>query len=161
MVEQEGQPKGDFMSYAYARAAGLAADPQVDAAKAVEWAESAVAKQRIPWYLHAAGLAYFRAGELDKAKQTLQESLKGAWGSQILNQLVLGMVEHKLGNDEAAAGLLDAARKWQKEKAVEAAKRNGYVNVQLPDWLEFNALMPELEAMIAEGPREVKPAHKP
>jgi len=154
MAEQEEQPKNDFLSYAYARAAALAADPR-DAAQAVDWAESALAKQRNPWHLHAAGLAYYRAGQVEKAKQTLQESLKGSWGGSFLNQLVLGMVEHKLGNDQAARDLLDQARKWQ--QLVESRKLNGAVGVVVPDWLEFNVLMPELEALFAESPRETKP----
>jgi WD40 repeat protein/tetratricopeptide (TPR) repeat protein len=150
MAKQKDQPNGDFIAYCYARAAGLAEGPRVDRAQIIKWGELAVSKERRPWYLHAAGMAYYRAGQLDKARETLQVALKGAWGCQVLNQLALGLVEHKLGNDKAARDLRDAARKWRQD--VERGKTNGYVNVMVPDWVEFNVLMPELESLLAKSP---------
>jgi WD40 repeat protein len=159
MTRQKGQPANEFLCYCYARAAALIADPGVETTRAVKWAEVAVAKGKSPGHLHAAGLAYYRAGQLDKARDTFREALKGSWVGQVLNQLALGMVEHKLGKDKAARELLDAARKWQ--QAVERAKKDGYVNVMIPDWVEFNVLMPELEALLAKGAAANEPATKP
>ena len=145
MAMQKGQPANEYIAYCYTRAAGVVADPRCHA-EAIKWAETATAKQRNPWFLNAAALVYYRAEQWHKAKETLQEALKAPWHCHVLNQLALGMVEHKLGNDETAKDLLEAARKWQ--KTVESQKQNGYVNVLLPDWIEFNVLLPELEALV-------------
>ncbi len=159
MAKQEGQPSNEYLNYVYARTAGLAADARLEKGQAIKWGEAGIGKQPRPWTLHAAGLAHYRAGQLDKAKETLQEALKGGWAAHCLNQLALGMVEHEMGNDEAAEKHLKAVRTWQ--QAIEKSKQNGYVNVQVPDWVEFNVLLPQLEALLAREPRPVKPAPKP
>ena len=147
MAKQKDQPASDFLSYCYGRAASLVDDPRYRK-QAVTWAETGFSKQRTPWYLHAAGLAYYRAGQWDKAKETLQEALRGSWGCQYLNQLALAMVEHKLGNDKAAQDLLDTVHKLH--QGFESNKPGGYVNMLVTDWVEFNVLLPELEGMLAK-----------
>ncbi|HEX5272495.1 MAG TPA: AAA family ATPase [Gemmataceae bacterium] len=158
MASLKGQPDGDYIAFSYARTAAVVGDADFKT-RAVTWGEAGISKQRSPWYLHAAALAYYRAGQWDKARETLREALKAGWGAQVLNQLVLGMVEHKLGNDKAAADQLAAVREWRQD--VERKKQDGYVNVLYPDWVEFNVLMPELEALVAEAARAAGPGQKP
>jgi predicted Zn-dependent protease len=160
MAKQEGQPVNEFVGHYYARTAGLVADADKDWSPAVKWAQTAVDKQPgAAAYLHAAGLVYCRDNQLDKARERLEASLKLRWESQILNNLALGMVECKLGNEEAAKKQLDLAHRWQ--QAIEKGKTNSYANVILSDWLEFNALLPELEAQLAKGQGDGKPAREP
>jgi WD40 repeat protein len=155
MQAQAGQPKGAFMSYCYARAAGLAAETPVDKDQLVKWAEAAVAEQRSVYSLHTAGLAYCRAGQLDKAREALDAASKVAWAYHSLNWLVLGIVEHEQGNDEAARELLDRARAWRDETEV---KGPAPLNVQAWDWVEFRVLLPELEALVGTGSPKGKAA---
>jgi WD40 repeat protein len=151
MVAQKGQPQAEFLCFCYTRAASVAADSRVDRVHVVRWGETAVAKEQSAWFLHTLGLAYCRAGQLDKAKKTLEEAAKRDWYAQCLTWLVQGIVEHQLGNDAAARSHLDKARAWRDESMRNPA---GPANVVPADWVEFHVLMPELEALLAARPKQ-------
>jgi len=155
MTKQKGQPDGEFNSFVYARAAALASDGRVPKSRLVQWGEFAIEKQKYGHYLHAAALAYYRAGRFVAAKRTLQAAMKTGWMPP-LNDLVLGMVEYRSGNYDAAKALFEKVNVWK--KSVEERKTDGFVNVLVPDWVEANVLLPELEALIAKGP---PPERKP
>jgi WD40 repeat protein len=155
MSRQEGQPKGDFNEYVYTRAAGIG-DSGVPAAKYLGWGEACISQnRRRGWYLHAVAIASYRAGRIDDAKSLLRESRQTGWMPP-LNDLTLGLVEYKSGHFESAKALLKKVRDWR--KSVEDGKTEGYVNVLEPDWIEVHVLLPELEALIAQGP---PPERKP
>ncbi len=148
MLKQEGQPKDEPRFFLYARTASLGADSGVDRAQVVQWAERTLNKPQPPWFYHVAGLAYCRAGQFDKARESLEQSLEATSGElAMVNRLALGIIEKKLGNDKAAREQLDLAR--ERRRLVESNRTGGYVNVgSLVDWLELNALLPELEGML-------------
>jgi hypothetical protein len=75
-----------------------------------------------------------------------------------LNQVAMGLVEYRSGNYEAAKALLEQARQWPKR--VEGSKTDGFVNVLVPDWVEINITLPELETLIANGPPPDRPPVK-
>jgi hypothetical protein len=159
MAQQEGQLKNEVVSdyfVHYARAAGLAAHSRPDQARLVQWADSVLARYRYGPYPQTAALLYCRAGQFDKAR----EALKAPGGNQSLNWLILGIVESKQGNHQAARDLLGKARAWR--DGLPVLRLPGGLDSEKPipdsvtsgDWIEFHVLMPELEALVASGPQK-------
>jgi tetratricopeptide (TPR) repeat protein len=146
------RPEGPFLAFVWARTASMTAEPVVEPAQAVRWAEHAVARDRNAWNLHVLGLAHYRAGQLDRAIQRLEESNAGAWGSaggKQQNQLVLAMAHHRLGHAPSARALLDEVERWW--KGVETAKTQlAFFNTT--DWLPLQLLRREAEAVILYDP---------
>jgi serine/threonine protein kinase/WD40 repeat protein/Flp pilus assembly protein TadD len=109
MVEKIGDTRDPFLAYALARTCALAPDSGVAPARVVAWAERAVAEQPpTAWYLHTLGLALYRQGDYQGAVARLKESEKSDW-VPVLNWLVLGMAEQRLGHQEAAKQYLAKA----------------------------------------------------
>ena len=147
-----GRSEIPFVAFVLARTASMTAEPVVESAQAVRWAEQAVASDRNAWYLHVLGLAHYRAGQLDRAIQRLEESNAGDWGEpgdKHQNQLVLAMAHHRLGHALSARALLDEVERWW--KGVEAAKTQlAFRNTT--DWLPLQLLRREAEALIRYDP---------
>jgi tetratricopeptide (TPR) repeat protein len=150
-IRRASRPDDPFVAFVLARTASMTAEPVVEPAQAVRWAEQAVASDRNAWYLHVLGLAHYRAGQLDRAIQRLEESNAGAWGvpgDKQQNQLVLAMAHHRLGHAASARALLDEVERWW--KSVETAKTRLAFNTT--DWLPFQLLRREAEAVILYDP---------
>jgi tetratricopeptide (TPR) repeat protein len=66
------------------------------------------------WSVHVLGLAYYRAGENDKAVECLQKALEDHpdWEHNVLNWLVLAMAHHRLKHEKEARRWLEEARHW-------------------------------------------------
>src|SRR5262249_43830622 len=84
-------------AYLVARIGALAPDAVPDPARLVRIAERAVRAQPAPHYLHALGLAHYRAGQFDKAIGQLHKSIEGNWGARAASWLVLAMAHQRLG----------------------------------------------------------------
>jgi tetratricopeptide (TPR) repeat protein len=79
-------------------------------ARQVELAEAIVAvKPRVYWFLHALGIAHYRAGQYEPAIQRLKESveLEANWSG--MNYPFLAMAYHRLGRHDEARRALDEA----------------------------------------------------
>jgi tetratricopeptide (TPR) repeat protein len=153
ICRRAGRTEDPSVAFVLARTATMTAEPVVEPAQAVRWAEQAVASAPNAWFLHVLGLAHYRAGQLDQAIQRLEESNAGAWGSpggKQQNQLVLAMAHHRLGHAASARALLDELERWW--KAVEIAKTDGAVNFATTDWLPLQILRREAEALIRYDP---------
>jgi serine/threonine protein kinase/Flp pilus assembly protein TadD len=126
-------------------------DTGTEPRQAVRWAEAAVARQpRWAHYLHILALAQYRAGQFDAAARSCRRSLEVSpgWGGRAVNWLLLGMAETRRGQLDEGKRWLDKAAQWR--AAVLAGKRAeaSPPDMPLPDWLEFQVLYPEAEALM-------------
>src|SRR5262249_46946794 len=83
--------KAPFTAYLVSRISALNSKSPIDPAKAVRWAERAVADGKNPWTLSILGRAHYRAGQYDKAILHCKASLEkdATWPGRMLNWLVL------------------------------------------------------------------------
>jgi tetratricopeptide (TPR) repeat protein len=109
MVEQIGDTRDPFLAYVLARTCSLVPKSAVDPARAVAWAEQAVAdRPKAGWYVHGLGLALYRKGDYEGAVARLTESEKLEW-EPTLNWLLLAMAHRRLGHAEEARKYLNRA----------------------------------------------------
>jgi tetratricopeptide (TPR) repeat protein len=109
LVEQIGDTRDPFLAYVLARTCSLVPNSGIDAARAVAWAEQAVAERpKVGWYLHALGLALYRKGEFEAAIGRLTESEKADW-EPVMDWLVLALCHHRLGHAAEARKYLARA----------------------------------------------------
>jgi hypothetical protein len=73
MIQRAAPTETPWEAYVLARTCALARKSPVDPARAVQWANQAVAGDHHPWYFHALGLAQYRAGQFDQALQSFTE----------------------------------------------------------------------------------------
>jgi tetratricopeptide (TPR) repeat protein len=146
MVTRAGHTKDPHTAFVLARTCALTPKPVVDAARLIQWAEQAVTSApKKAWYLHALGLAHYRAGEFERAIARIEESDKAGWENG-LNPLVLAMAHHRLGHKEEA-------RRWL-EKALQVIDQRtpgqpqAPVGMPAPDWVEIQVLRREAEALV-------------
>jgi serine/threonine protein kinase/Flp pilus assembly protein TadD len=111
-LDEVGDTAEARTAYLVARTCALAPDAVTDPAKLVEMAERAVQFRPEPHYLHTLGLAYYRAGQFDKAIELLHRSMKGNWRAHAANWLVLAMAHQRLGHAEEARKWFDKAVQW-------------------------------------------------
>jgi tetratricopeptide (TPR) repeat protein len=147
-----GSTEDPFVAYVLARTAIMTAEPVVDPAQAIRWAEQALESNLGAFYLHTLGLAHYRAGQLDRAIRRLEESNAGKWKERgkMQNRLVLAMAHHRLGHAAPARALLEEVERWWKD--IEAARTEGAVEVVTTDWLPLQLLRREAEALIRYDP---------
>jgi tetratricopeptide (TPR) repeat protein len=152
LPERVAQAKNPVVSYVAARACMISPKAVADPLQAVRWAEKAVASQsKTAWYLHVLGAVHYRAGQFDPAVRRCRESLKAqpSWPGNMLNWLVLAMAEHRLGHAGQARQWLAKAIQWRGKLPRQEGK--GVVSPpdsHPSDWLEFNVLFREAQALI-------------
>jgi WD40 repeat protein/tetratricopeptide (TPR) repeat protein len=150
LERRAGHTKDPFEAFILANTAGMTSEPVVEPARAIHWGEQAAASAEVPWYLHTLGLAHYRAGHFAAAIEHLEKSNAGDWGAaKTLNNLVLALAYHRLGQEPKARALLDEAEQWW--KGVEAAKNQSTALV-LTDRVSFELLLREAEAVILYDP---------
>ncbi len=147
-----GRTKDPFEAFVLARTAAMTAEPVVEPRQVIRWAEHAVASTLNAWYLHALGLAHYRAGQFVEAIHRLEESNAGNWNEEgkMQNRLVLAMAHHRLRHTAQSRALLDEVERWW--KGVEDAKTGGAVAFALTDWLPLQVLRREAKALVLYDP---------
>jgi hypothetical protein len=113
-----------------------------------------MSQPNLVWYLHAHALALYRAGRFEAAIARCHDSMKAAptWRGVPLNWLLVAMAHHRLGQAEEARPWLDKAVQWR------GGTFNGRRQVDIPyppevhlnDWLEFEVLYREAEALVGK-----------
>lgn len=140
---------GDFcVAFVKARTCGIAPVESVPPQQLVDWAAECVKDDQRPWMLHVLGLAYYRAGDFQRAIETLEQSNALPWDdpAPALNSLVLAMAHQRLGNT-------DEARRWlqKAQRAIQLARPkvpNGASDFFAPDVIAVELLRREAEALI-------------
>jgi tetratricopeptide (TPR) repeat protein len=145
------QPLSPYMA---SRIGILSPHGGIDPAQLVRWAEQAVASQpKCEWFLHALGAAHYRAGDFEQAIRRCRESLQVApdWGGRMLNWLILALAHQRLGHTKEARLWLNQAIQWRKDHALQGKGKDEFLSppgLHPSDWLEFNVLIREAEALV-------------
>jgi WD40 repeat protein/serine/threonine protein kinase/tetratricopeptide (TPR) repeat protein len=149
MGKEHAETKTPFTAFVAARVCGLRAKTGVDPAQAVKWAKQAVASNpKTAWFLHAQGLAHYRAGNFKAAVQSFEDSMKAqpVWFANFLNWLGLAMAHQNLGHSKEARQWLDKAVRWLDDRPKEGI--SPAATLPVPDWVEYHVLRPQAEKLI-------------
>ena len=147
-VEKFGRSEAKFIGEA-ARACLIAPDPGVDLAAPRRLAEFAANREpKAPWWQYVQGLAFYRAGDFERAIACLNESGKvdPGWDATSLNWPVLAMAHHRLGHGAEARDWLAKARdaRGDRSRGIPAATSRSPWH----DREEFSILLRESEELI-------------
>ncbi len=153
LERRAGDTEDPFQAFVLARTANMTREPVVEPEQAIRWAKLAVSAHQAGWYLHALGLAHYRAGQFAAAIQPLEESNAGSWEERgkIQNTLVLALAHHRLGHAAQSRALLDEVERWWKSADPTNADDN-LIGLPAVDWLPLQLLRREAEAMILYDP---------
>jgi tetratricopeptide (TPR) repeat protein/serine/threonine protein kinase len=165
MFERYGQDRPAH-EYGWVAYAGGLPEGGIESKRLVEVAERALENDNSPYVFHAAGIAYYRAGQWEKAIGRLEESLKfPAWQNEggHSSELALALAHHRLGHAQQARQWLDKAEVWY-EKAIQNALDSPTGKATLyywADWPSFVILRREAHKSILgsdgkDDPRLVK-----
>jgi tetratricopeptide (TPR) repeat protein len=147
LIARAGKTKDVFEAFVLARIAGMSPPGVLDPARAIQWGKQAVESSRqVPWYIHALGLAYYRAGQFDLALQRFKESQEGYWNFGEISHFGRAMAEHRFGHADQARESLDQGLAWLKK--FTPTKPGEPTQLFATDWLEAQLLRREADALI-------------
>jgi tetratricopeptide (TPR) repeat protein len=147
MIQRVAQTKAPspWEAYVLARSCAMARKSPVDPARAVQWANQAVANDHAPWCFHVLGLAQYRAGQFDQALQSFTEANFNDWRYSELNWFGLALVHHCLGHPDEARQCLTKGIQWLQRKGPPSPQRTARLLPQ--DWIEAQLLRREAEEL--------------
>jgi tetratricopeptide (TPR) repeat protein len=146
MAQRTAKTAAPFEAYVLARSCAMARKGPVDPAQAVRWANQAVAGGHLPWYFHALGLAQYRAGQFDQARQSFTKANVKAWAHRELNWFGLALVHHRLGHPDEARRCLAKGIQWLEREGPPGSGRPAKLHPM--DWVEAQLLRREAEEML-------------
>src|SRR5262249_48189533 len=149
LIAKAGDKPDPFTCYVLARCGGLSPASAVEPARLIGWAKQALESNRLAWFLHALGLAHYRAGDLVEAIKQLEQSNGAAWSDidKGENWLVLAMAHAKAGRPDEARDCLKRGR----ERIQKARPTAGHGSeVYAGDWGELQVLLAEAEAVVED-----------
>jgi tetratricopeptide (TPR) repeat protein len=135
-------------AYIMARLCAVRPSKSVNPANVLGWIAQLNVREATAYRLHVLGLASYRAGQYQEAIAYLNRSNAARWteAAKSMNFLVLAMAQHQLGQADEAAQSLETARKLI---ALAAPKKAGEpVDLFAPDWIEYQVLVREAEALL-------------
>jgi tetratricopeptide (TPR) repeat protein len=154
MTRRAARTKDPAELYVLARTCAMTPQAVVDPAQAVGWADRALAGSRVPWFLHALGMARYRAGQLDGALHSFQEALASGWNYRDFCWLGLALVHQRLGHATEARQSLAKASQWLDQ--LTSPNANEPVRMPPSEWLAVQLLLRELEPlMLADCSRDI------
>jgi serine/threonine protein kinase/tetratricopeptide (TPR) repeat protein len=133
-------------AYVLARTCAIARNSPVDSARAVAWANHAVATNQSPWYFHVLGLAQYRAGQFEQALQSFAKANVKTWRDADLNWFAIALAHHRLGHAAEAHECFDKGAKWLERVGPPSPGRPTKLFPQ--DWLEAQLLHREAEELL-------------
>jgi WD40 repeat protein/tetratricopeptide (TPR) repeat protein len=147
LAQQHGETKDPVMAFILARTAALGLESPVESCRMIAWGEQAVAGEKYPWYLHALGLALYRAHRYDEAAARLEQSLAGEWNTEgaLLNHLALSLTNLRQDRPDESQQHVEKARDLAASIESDAGVSDSII---VHDWLEYHILLRELEATI-------------
>jgi tetratricopeptide (TPR) repeat protein len=159
----KGVPASD-PAFLAGRTCAVCPEGDCDPAQIVRWAEQAFDRHpKAPWRLMNLGLAYYRAGHWEEAVRCCRESVAHGprWNGVVLNWPVLAMALHRLGKTDEARQYLQKAAQWRAGVTQADRRQKGLIyppSVWLSDWLAFQLLFREAEALTTRVTRVFEPA---
>jgi tetratricopeptide (TPR) repeat protein len=154
MLAQFADSADPEVALSVAVALGGGPEPVVDTARIVTFAERAVANNKTVWRVAYLGLAYFRAGQFERAAAALEESLAiDANYNPPAVYAALAMARHRLKDIVNASAALDKARIGREER-ITATLSNGIGYWPGPWWdvVQGELLYREAHALIHGSP---------
>jgi WD40 repeat protein/tetratricopeptide (TPR) repeat protein len=146
MIQRLAQTEAPFEAYLLARTGTMARNSPVDPARAVQWANQAVAAYQAPLCWHVLGLAQYRAGQFDQALESFTKANVKAWTEWELNWFGLALVHNRLGHPEEARRCLDQGIQWLEREGSPSPERPAKIHPM--DWLEAQVLRREVEEVL-------------
>jgi WD40 repeat protein len=132
-----------------ARASTLVPTAGTDPARAVRWAEKAVAtKPNGTIYISLLGAALYRAGRLKEAVLRIEAAIKVHNGGDFNDWLFLAMAHRRLGNVEIARSYRDRAVQWRTRFSRGEAEDSSGAPLPWVNRLEFKILCQEAETLL-------------
>src|SRR5215831_6549752 len=112
LIGKAGEKLEPFDYFVLARCGGLSPASEVAPSRLIDCAKKALESGTAPWYLHALGLAHYRAGEFEEAIKQLEQSNASGWSDEAKSQnwLVLAMAHARAGRPDPAHECLERAR---------------------------------------------------
>ncbi len=148
LIEKAGDNPTPFGAFVLARTCGLSTSNGVEPARLVAWANQALESGEPAYFLHAAGLANYRAGDLKTAINHLEQSNNAGWSDDAKGQnwFVLAMAHARSGRPDEARRCLEEGRKRLKLAAPPGADKPipGYCG----DWGALQILLAEAETVV-------------
>jgi tetratricopeptide (TPR) repeat protein len=123
----------------------------------IGWANQALETSSPPYFLHASGLAHYRAGDHEEAIKRLQQSNSMGWTAIAKGQnwLVLALAHAKAGRLDDARRYLQEGRKRTGAAAPPAPEQP--TAVYSGDWGALQILLAEAEEVIGGKPAKHGP----
>ncbi|MCO6046136.1 hypothetical protein NG895_19730 [Aeoliella sp. ICT_H6.2] len=120
------------------------------APRLIELALERLAVAGEPWNQQVAGLAYYRAGDFDRAIGLLLQSNEANWSEsgKAANDFGLAMAYHQKGDEQMAKGAL--LRGVERMHAIRPQNAVGAVHEPVPDWIAAMVLMAEARTLNVE-----------
>ena len=143
MIQRAAETKNPFDAYVLAQSLRNARKSRIEPARAVQWANQALASEHLPWFFHALGLAQYRAGQFDQALQSFTKANVKSWPSSGLNWFGLALGHHRLGHPDDARQCLDKGIQWLEREGPPSPDRPAQLMPQ--DWVEAQLLRREAE----------------
>jgi hypothetical protein len=140
MIQRAARTETPLEAYILARSCAMAAKSPADPARTVQWANRAVASNPSVWYLHALGLAQYRAGQFEQALQSFFRA------NVELNAFGLALVHYRLGHPGEARRYLDKGVQWLERQGPPGPDQPAKLMPQ--DWLEAQLLRREAEELL-------------
>ncbi len=156
LAGRAGQPQDEFAAFIMARVCALGPCKAVDRETVLGWVEKTGVTEAAAYRLHVLGLAYYRAGKYEQAIQYLEKSNANNWTdpARSMNWLVLAMAYHQLHNVDQSEQSLKTAHDLI---ALAAPKQpGGPVDLFAPDWIEYQVLSREADALLHASPKDSK-----
>jgi serine/threonine protein kinase/Tfp pilus assembly protein PilF len=135
-----------------ARICGLSPSPGVGPDQVVGWAERAFAADTRAWYVHALGLALYRAGRYDEAIALLERWNGSGWQpiGYLQNDSVLAMAHDRKGHTARARDLFSRVDAWCRQARADFDIND--LRTKAVDWLHLQVLHREAQALIGDAP---------
>jgi tetratricopeptide (TPR) repeat protein len=146
MIQRAAKTEAPYELYNLARSCAMARKSPVDPARAVQWANKAVASEPLPWVVHVLGLAQFRADQFEQALQSFTKASGKGWRYSDLNWFGLALVHHRLGHSDQARQCFDKGIQWLEREGPPGPGQPARLYPQ--DWLEAQLLRREAEEML-------------
>jgi serine/threonine protein kinase len=135
-----------------ARICGLSPSPGVGPDQVVGWAERAFEADSRAWYVHALGLALYRAGRYDEAIALLERWNGSGWQpiGYLQNDSVLAMAHERKGHTARARDLFSRVDAWCRQARADPDLND--LRTKTVDWLHLQVLHREARAVIGDVP---------
>jgi serine/threonine protein kinase/WD40 repeat protein len=152
MLERFGQSKDVRDITILAHACLLGPDALGDSRRALELAQERAAMRSDAWSAQLLGQAYYRAGQQDKAVESLEKGLTDFpdWDKNLWNWLILAMAHQRLGHVKESKQWLRQATEWMADKIRDTSPDTGFVARGWPwwEWMMAQLLRREAESLL-------------